>query len=72
MTADAVRQAVASGDYTAAAALFDAYARSRPPLAELRELARWTRITVLCAKAHEEDRIRRMQAEIQVLAAYGR
>jgi hypothetical protein len=76
LSAQSVRDAVAAGDYSAAAALFDQYARSLPvneaSLAELGELANWTRLTVLCAKAHSQEQASRLQAELQVVSAYGR
>jgi hypothetical protein len=76
MTPQAIRDAVAAGDYPAAAALFDQYVRSLPieeaSLAELGELTRWTRLTVLCANAHAQEEANRLRAELQVAAAYGR
>jgi hypothetical protein len=76
MTPQAIRDAVAAGDYAAASALFGQYARSLPldhnALAELGELAQWTGIVVLCAKAHAEDQARTLRAEVQIARAYTR
>jgi hypothetical protein len=76
VTSEAIRRAVAAGDYVTAATLFDQFARSLPPdessLAELGDLAQWTRLTVLCAKAHAEDEARSLQAGLRVAAAYAR
>lgn len=76
MSPQAIRDAVAAGDYSGAATLFDEYARSLPldevSLAELEELLNWTRTTVLCSKAHAQDQVRRLEAELHIAAAYGR
>jgi hypothetical protein len=76
MTSDLVREAVAAGDYSGAAALFHQYARSLPldgdSLADLTDLVNWTRATVRCAQAHREEELRQLRAGIQVAAAYAR
>jgi hypothetical protein len=76
MSADGIRAAAASGDYVLAAARFESYAKTLPPtaetLAELRELLRWTALTVLCDRAHAEDLLQEQRDHARVLAAYVR
>ena len=73
---EAIRGAVAAGDYARAAELFDGYARVLPlsesALTEIAQLLLWTRNTVLCARAHAEERLRLAHAEFHALSAYGR
>ena len=76
MSAAGVRAAVASGDYALAAARFEEYAKRLPlapeALAELHELLRWTAITILCERAHAEDRLQELRDQARVSAAYVR
>jgi hypothetical protein len=76
MSGGAVREAVASGEYRKAALLFDAYARSLPAneasLHELADLLRWTKSTVLCARAHLESQAQAARDTLNVVAAYSR
>jgi hypothetical protein len=73
---DAIRDAVASGEYAKAARLFDEYARALPTnraaLDELQQLLGWTRLTVLCARAHGYARVQALRDELNVIDAYGR
>ena len=76
MSPDSIRDAVASGEYAKAARFFDEYARALPTnqaaLDELEQLARWTRLTVLCARAHGQARVQALRDELKVIDAYGR
>lgn len=76
MSTHDIRDAVARGDYAAASVRLGEYARSleanEESLRELAALLEWTRVTILCAKAHAEDRLGAMWAEVQALAAYRR
>jgi hypothetical protein len=73
-----IREAVASGDLLKARLLWEEYGetfradRLRGPLpqrrlAEARELAEWTRMAALCARAHLRDRLN----QIAVAQRYG-
>ena len=73
-----IRQAVASGEFPKARLLWEEYGESfrtdrlRGPLplsrlAEARELAEWTRMAALCARAHIQDRLN----QIAVAQKYG-
>ena len=76
MSADSIRDAVASGEYAKAARLFDEYARALPTnqaaLDELQQLLASTRLSVLCARAHGQARIQALRDELIVIDAYGR
>jgi hypothetical protein len=73
-----IRDAVASGEFTKAKLLWEEYGetfradRQRGPLSlgrvvEARELAEWTRMAALCARAHIQDRLN----QIAVAQKYG-
>lgn len=73
-----IRAAVASGEFSKARLLWEQYGKEfhadvlRGPipqsrLTEARELAEWTRMAALCARAHAQDRLNR----IAVAQKYG-
>jgi len=76
MTSQSIRDAVHDGDYVRAAELFVEWAQRLPPgeaaLAELAELARWTRTEVACARTHCEARIQALRDESHASSAYAR
>jgi len=66
-----IRQAVAAGSFEEAQLLWKQYAEKiraefqlgpvpESRLTEARELAEWTRIAVLCARAHAHDRLKQI------------
>jgi len=70
LTAD-LRNAVASGEFRKALALWEDHARqlrgelqsgrfTKEKLAETRELAEYCRVTALCARAHAQARLNRI------------
>jgi hypothetical protein len=73
---ESIRRAISSGEIQKAAALWDGYAASLEEelrngsftagrLEEARELVEWSRITVLCARAHAQGRLNSMHAAHQ-------
>jgi hypothetical protein len=72
MTAHAVRLAVQSGRYDEAARLFEEWGRSAAPadLPAMAELLHWAKSTVVCAAAHDADRLAALRDELHVLSAY--
>ena len=76
MSKNAIRNAVAAGDYARATELFDAYARSLPVdqdgLRELAALLDAVRASVLQERAHAQARLQTLRNEINVAAAYVR
>jgi hypothetical protein len=76
MTIQSIRDAVHDGDYVRAAELFVEWAQRQPPgeaaLAELAELARWTRTEVVCAQTHSEAHIQALRDESHATSAYVR
>jgi hypothetical protein len=72
VSAQAVRDAVQSGRYAEAARLFEEWARSASPadLPAMAELLYWVRSTVVCAAAHDADRLAALRDELHVLSAY--
>ena len=70
-SAECIRQAVASGEFRKALALWEDHARqlreeirsgrsSSAKLAEARDLVEWCRITALCAKGHAQAQLNRI------------
>jgi hypothetical protein len=73
-SAEAVRAAIAGGDYVYAQGLWNEYVTavtagglSEPALAEAAELMEWSRHVLLCARAHAVERLR----ALHVAGAYG-
>jgi len=77
MTAtEPIRRAIASGEIQKATALWNVYAASLEEelrngsltarrMEEARELVEWSRITVLCARAHAQGRINSLHIALQ-------
>jgi len=74
MTNQSIRDAVQDGDYVRAAELFVEWTQRLPPgeqaLAELAELARWTRVEVACTQAHRQAHLQALRDESHAAAAY--
>jgi hypothetical protein len=74
MTTQSIRDAVHDGDYVRAAELFLEWAQRLPPgeeaLAELAELARWTRAEVACTRTHWEAHLQALRDESHASSAY--
>jgi hypothetical protein len=74
MTSQSIRDAVHDGDYVRAAELFVEWTLQLPPgetaLAELAELARWTRTEVACAQAHSQSHLQALRDESHASSAY--
>ena len=73
---EAIRAAIASGEMEKATALWNDYAArleeeirsgacSAGRMEEARDLVEWSRITVLCARSHEQDDLNSMHAAMQ-------
>ena len=71
--AEAIRRAVASGEFGKALSLWEDHVRqlrqelrsgtfTREKLAETRDLVEWCRITVLCARSHAQSQLNRIGA----------
>jgi hypothetical protein len=75
---DTIRQAMASGQFQLAERLWNAYAAgltdelgrgslTKASLEEARELVEWSRLTVLCMRAHAQARL----GGLRIAGAYG-
>ncbi len=76
-----IREAISSGEFERARLLWESSARGltedfetggslETRLAEIRELVAWSRTVFLCERAHLQDQIRRLQAELRVESSY--
>ena len=76
-----IREAISSGEFERAQSLWECSARglteefenggsAETRLAEIRELVEWSRTVFLCERAHLQDQIRRLQAELRVESGY--
>jgi len=76
-----IREAISSGEFQRAQLLWDFSAArlteefenggfTQPRLAEIRELVEWSRTAFLCDRAHMQDQLRRLQAELRVASGY--
>ena len=76
-----IREAISSGEFERAQFLWESSvaglteefenggsAETLP--AEIRELAEWSRTVFLCERAHLQDQIRRLQAELRAESGY--
>jgi hypothetical protein len=76
-----IRQAVSAGEFGRAQLLWNQCAArlaeelsgkslAEARLSEVRELVEWSRIVVLCERAHMVDQLNRLRAELHVVAEY--
>ncbi|MEO8370610.1 MAG: hypothetical protein ABI806_15610 [Candidatus Solibacter sp.] len=76
-----IREAIGSGEFKRAQLLWDSSAArlaeefesdgfTQARLDEIRELVEWSRTTFLCDRAHLQDQLRRLQAELRVTSGY--
>jgi hypothetical protein len=77
-----IRQAVTSGEFERAQLLWNQCAAEMAEelasrrltvarLVEVRELVEWSRVVILCERAHLQTQINRMQSEMRVTGEYG-
>ena len=81
LSLEPIREAIGCGELERARRLWDASAAgltaefesgvfTQARLAEIGELAEWSRTVFLCERAHLQDQIRRLQAELRVASGY--
>jgi hypothetical protein len=81
LSLEPIREAISSGEFQRAQLLwgssvaelteeFESGCFSQARLAEIRELVEWSRTVFLCDRAHLQDQLRRLQAELRVASGY--